>query len=65
MRSHPEVNNKKLNEFTPCELHQIEMMSGHLKITKSEHTFNHEAVYRIEGEVGLWTFSELKKRLLN
>jgi len=35
------------------------------KITEGKYTFNHQKVFKISGEKGLYTFDELKKRFLN
>ncbi len=58
MRSHPNVNKKEFDLASFCDL----QWTDGKHITECPHKFNEQAVYKIDGEVGLYTIEELRKR---
>ena len=64
MRSHPEMNKREWDIASPVDIHQMEMLSD-VVIMKCPNTYNHQEVFKIKGEEGLYTFKELQNRLLN
>lgn len=50
-------------DMTLNELQFMAYIEGH-EIVKTERYFNGMRCFRLSNEVGLWTFEELRKRLL-
>lgn len=64
MRSHPKLNHKKA---LPLSIIDLRIAAAQQNRIIKDHitTFNNAAVFKIEGEVGLYTFSELMNRVLH
>lgn len=61
MRSHQELN---IDEISIVDLKQMAMMRG-AYITDSDRTLDEAPLYALSGEVGLWTFDELRQHFLH
>lgn len=64
MSNHHHQTESQASPLSLSDIETIALCQGH-HLTQSKHTFNQQAVYKIDHQAGLYTLNELKAKLLH